>query len=216
MYSLRAVEQQAQAMLVKARQQADALLAAAQEEAELLKRESRELGRIEGHKEGVKQGTEQGQTAGRKQALDKSAAELATLVKSLSSAAEQVEASRKQLIASANADVCALAVAIARKVVHRAAAGNPAALTDTLSQALKFVVGKNDVRIAVHSSQRKLLDESLPALKLSWPSLKHVEIVGDDAIAPGGSRIYTNHGEVDATLDGMIDRIAAELGSGDV
>lgn len=214
-FTLRAVEQQAQAMLARAQQQAEALLAEAQQQAEVLRQEAREQGRTEGHAEGVRQGVEQGQADGRKQAMEKTAAELGALTKTLASAAEQLEASRKQLIASANADVCSLTIAIARKVVHRAAAGLEATLTDTLSQALKFVVGQNDVRIAINPSQRKFLDEALPELKLSWPSLKHVEIIADDAVAPGGARILTRHGEVDATLDGMIDRIAAELSGGD-
>jgi len=214
-FSLRAVEQHAQQMLHRAREQAEALLADAQREAELLRQGAKEAGQAEGLAQGLKQGIEQGQSAGRKQAMEQAAGELAALIKSMGSAAEQIESSRKQLIASANDDVCALAIAIARKVVHSAAAGHEGTLTETLAKALKFVVGQNDVRIAINPAQNALLSESLPSLRLAWPALKHVEIVADDAVAPGGARILTRHGEVDATLDGMIDRIAAELTGGE-
>lgn len=215
-FSLREVEKQAQGMLLRARQQAEALLIEAQHEAEALRNEAREMGIVEGRAEGRRLGEEAGAVAGKQEATAELKPRLAMLVKSLSSAAEQIEQSRQQLMASATADVCGLAVAIARKVVHRVAVKNDDVLTDTLSQALRFVVGQNDVRIAVHSSHTALLKEVMPSLQTSWPSLKHVEMISDDAVAPGGARILTRHGEIDATLDGMIDRVAAELCGGDV
>jgi len=214
-YSLREVEKQAQAMLLRARQQAEALLIEAQHESELLRAESRELGLVEGRDEGRRHGEEAGVVEGKQQALAELTPQLTTLLKTLSSAAGQLEDSRKQLEASATADVCALAVAIARKVVHRVAATSDGVLTDTLSQALRFVVGQNDIRIAVHSSQTAILAEVMPSLQVNWPSLKHVEIVADSGVLPGGARILTRHGEIDATLDGMVDRIAAELCGGE-
>ena len=75
----------------------------------------------------------------------------------------------------------------------------------------KLVVKAADVRIAIHPSQRKTLDAALPRLALQWPSLSHVQIIEDPSIAPGGCRVFTEHGQVNADLDAQLDRIAGEL-----
>ena len=56
-----------------------------------------------------------------------------------------------------------------------------------------------------------MLTEALPKLQLRWPELKHIELVEDETLSPGGCRIFTRHGQIDADLDGQLQRIAAEL-----
>ena len=68
-----------------------------------------------------------------------------------------------------------------------------------------------DVRIAIHPKQRETFLAALPQLKLQWPALEHVELIEDLTVSPGGCRILTRGGEVDADLDRQIDRIAADL-----
>jgi flagellar biosynthesis/type III secretory pathway protein FliH len=38
-----------------------------------------------------------------------------------------------------------------------------------------------------------------------------VQVIEDASIAPGGCRVFTTQGEIDADLDRQIDRIAADL-----
>ena len=53
------------------------------------------------------------------------------------------------------------------------------------------------------------LASALPRLATQWPALEHVELVDDEAIAPGGCRVTTAAGEVDAQIDTQLDRIVA-------
>jgi flagellar biosynthesis/type III secretory pathway protein FliH len=76
---------------------------------------------------------------------------------------------------------------------------------------MKLVVTNTNLRIEIHPSQRQTLDAALPQLGLRYPSLKHVEVVQDAAIAPGGSRISTCQGLVNADLDVQLDRVIADL-----
>jgi flagellar biosynthesis/type III secretory pathway protein FliH len=46
---------------------------------------------------------------------------------------------------------------------------------------------------------------------MAWPQLKHIEIVHDASIAPGGCRIFTARGQVDGDLDTQLDRVIGEL-----
>lgn len=210
-FSLRDVERQAAAIMARAQQQAAQLLDAAQREAEQLRRAAHAQGLAEGKAEGHKLGVEQGVAAGRQQALVEHRAQLTALVETLSAAAAEVDRSRQQLLHDAMNDVVGLAVAVARKAVGAFAVNRPEVTTDTVLSALRLVVGQNDVRIAIHPTHQQAFEQALPALRLRWPALQHVQVTPDEGVAPGGARIFTRHGEVDATLDSMIDRIAREL-----
>jgi len=76
---------------------------------------------------------------------------------------------------------------------------------------MRLVVRSTDVRIAVHPGQKQMLAESLPQLRMNWPNLTHVELIEDAKLTPGGCRVFSAHGEIDADLERQIDRVAADL-----
>ena len=80
-----------------------------------------------------------------------------------------------------------------------------------LGEAMKLAVGAADLRIAINPAQRAYLNDALPRLKLKWPGLKHVELMDDASISPGGCRIFTRSGSIDADLDAQLERIIGEL-----
>ena len=145
----------------------------------------KEQAKIQGHQEGIAAGVAEGKAAGQKageqQALAAHNAALTELVKALTGISAQMNASRHQLEEEAGNAVVQLAVSIARKVTK------------------------------LDPSQRQTLLDALPALKMQWPSLAHVEIVDDPTLAPGGCRIRTRGGLIDADLDRQIDQIAHDL-----
>jgi flagellar biosynthesis/type III secretory pathway protein FliH len=73
------------------------------------------------------------------------------------------------------------------------------------------VVSFANVRIAVHPSQRAVLEAELPNLRLSWPQLKHVELVADPALSPGGAKVFTTGGHIDADLQTQLDLLIGQL-----
>jgi flagellar assembly protein FliH len=210
-FSMRDIEAQARALLLRAQQQADQLLAEAQADAMRLRTEARVLGLEEGRAQGRAEGLAQGQQHGRQEARDAHAAELAQLVHALSNGLTEFDASRRDLEAGGLRDVVELAVAIARRVARRVGRLDPVVLTDNLRDAMKLVISESDLRIMLHPEQRQLLEQELPSLKLQWPALEHVELVDDPALLPGGCRIATRGGMVDADLNTQLDRIVQDL-----
>ena len=55
------------------------------------------------------------------------------------------------------------------------------------------------------------LERLLPQLKLTWPQLDHAQLVEESSLTPGGCRVYTGQGEIDADLDAQLDRVIADL-----
>ena len=210
-FSMQDIEQQAKVILLRARQQADQLLAAAQAQAIQIKAAAKVEGMADARIEGLAQGIKQGRDAGRQEALNNSRAEFQYAVTAFASAASELEASRAELNAGASQEVVRLAVAIARRVIKRQGAFDPQVLLANLSEVMKLVSDASNVRVAIHPTQRKTIDEVLPRLALTYPALKHVELVEEQSLSPGDCRVYTRNGQIDADLDVQLDRIAADL-----
>lgn len=210
-FSMRDVEDQARALLLRSRQAAERLLAEAQREAVELKKAAHVQGLAEGRRDGLAKGADEGRAAGQKQALEEHRAQLTQAVAALAEAASDLDASRGELEAAALEEVVSLAIAVARRVTKRQALIEPQVLTDNLREAMRLVVSGGAVKVAIHPAQRHTLDAALPALRLDFPRLTHVEIVDDNSVEPGGCRVFAGGGQIDATLDEQLDRVVADL-----
>lgn len=210
-FSMADIESHARSILAQAQERSDELLRAAQEQADVIRQRAQEDGARQGHEAGYAKGIEEGRHSGHEAALSEHRRELGDLIKTLAAAVSELDSSRVQLQAEARNHVVQLAVAIARKVTRRLGIEDRSVTAVSVQEAMRIVAHAADVRIFVHPTQIAYLNSVLPALRQSWPKLHHVELVEDESIAPGGCRIRTAHGMVDADLDMQIDRIAAEL-----
>jgi flagellar assembly protein FliH len=201
--SLRDFEAEANQRLDRARSEADAIVAGARDRAG-------EIGAA-AMEQGFKHGYENGVAEARRDAIEQFGEQFALSVEALARAAATMEASRADLESAALADVVKLALGIARRVTKRQGLIDPRVLTENLREAVKQLIRRDDVRIAIHPKQRATLDEALAELKLEWPQLDGVEIIEDESISPGGCRVSGGQGEIDADLNAQLDRIAADL-----
>lgn len=210
-FSMKDIEDAARRTLLRACRQAEEVLAAAQAEAEALKEAARAEGFAEGRQQGLVEGDEAGRQSGHEQALAEHRAKLTELVGGLGESLAQLDASRRALEAEGLREVVELAATIARRVTKRQAAIDPGVLEGNLVEVMKLVVHAADVRVAVSPSEKSALESILPRLQLQWPALEHVELVADPDLVPGGVRVSTRGGEIDASLDEQLDRIVMEL-----
>lgn len=210
-FSMKDIETHARQILLRARKQAEDLLAQAQVEAEALKAESHAAGFVEGKIDGLAKGLDEGRKSGHAQALNEHRKNVTDLLATLTTTVNDLEAARYQLESEGLREVVELAVAVGRRVTKRQGLIEPEVLADNLVEAMKFVVHAADVRVALHPSQKQYLLDTLPHLKMEWPALAHVELIDDATIEPGGCRILTRGGAIDATLDEQLNRVIDEL-----
>lgn len=214
-FSMRDIEQQAQQLLSRARRAAETLLAEAQREAEQLRAQASKDGRAEGlaagRAEGLATGLSEGRATGHRAAVDEVRPQLDGAWRAMAAAAAWVEQHRADLENGAVAEVVQLALSVARKVTKRQAAIDPAVLVENLREAMRLAAHGADLRIALNPAQRQTVADELPKLQMTWPNLKHVELVDDPDVAVGGCRVLTRHGEVDATVEAQLDRVIADL-----
>jgi flagellar assembly protein FliH len=210
-FSMADIEKQAKLVLLGAKVRAERLLVAAQEEGEQIKREAHTQALAEGRRAGIAEGLELGRKQGRDEALAGQREELAELVGAMTQAVQELDGARLALEAESKTAVIRLAIAIAERVTKRLGVVDAEVAVANVEEALRLVVHSADVRIAVHPSQRATLTDVLPRIRAKWPAMKHVDLVEDGSIAPGGCRIYSGGGEVNADLDLQLARIAEEL-----
>lgn len=210
-FSMADIESQARGIISRARQQAEQLLAEAQRQGEALRQQAHAEGRAAGFEEGVTRGMEEGRKLGHAKALEEHNGQLSTSVAALNAAASELNDRRRQLDSEALQDVVALSLKIASRLTKREARFDPAILMANIAECLRLVVGAHDIRVAIHPTQTATLADAMPQLKMQFADLQHVEMTEDESIAPGGCRIFTRQGLVDADLDAQVERIAREL-----
>jgi flagellar assembly protein FliH len=210
-FSMRDVENHAKGILLRAQEQAEELLAAAQVEGEAMRQQARAEGYAEGRTEGLEQGLKQGRESGHTAAIEEHRTALTEAVNALNIAMATINAAKLAIETEALTDVVTLAAAIAARVTKRQAAVDPQVLISNLDEVMKLVGHASDLRVAIHPAQRATLDDAMPRLKLDWPALAHAAIVDDDTLDPGGCRVFTRNGRIDADIAGQLDRVINEV-----
>jgi flagellar assembly protein FliH len=210
-FSMADIEKHAKAIVIAAKVRAERFILAAQQEGEELKRKAHAEALVEGKKEGLAKGIEEGRKLGREEALAEQRQQLSGLVATLAQMTQELEAARLKLESDAQQAVVALAIAIAERVTKRQGALDPLVAEANVEEALRLVVHSADVRIAIHPSQKGQLAEVLPRIMAKWPNLKHVDLIADGTLEPGGCRVFSGGGQIDGDLQLQLDRIAQEL-----
>jgi flagellar assembly protein FliH len=210
-FSLQDIEAAAKRILLRARAEADQIIATTKAETDQTRELASREGFVKGQNLGHAEGFEAGKKAGHAQALAENSAAMKQLIESLTKSVKLLDDERDLMQNNALIEVIRLACAIARKVTKRQGMLDEQVLCDNVKEALSLAVHAADVRIAVNPKQLKTLQTELPNLQLKWPQLKHIELTEDAAIAPGGARVATVHGNIDAQLDSQLDHVISEL-----
>jgi flagellar assembly protein FliH len=210
-FSMADIERQAKATIIAARLRAERLIQAAQEEAENLKRQAHAQALVDGKKEGIAKGLEEGKKLGRDEALNEQRQALAQALTAMTQAADELNASRLHLESEARTAVIQLAIAIAERVTKRRGTLDPTLAQANVDEALRLVVTGTDIRIAIHPSQKDTLADTLPRLQAEWSQFKHIDLIADGTLTPGGCRIFTQSGQIDADLNLQLQKIAEDL-----
>ena len=191
----------------KARQ----VLADARAEAQRLVADAEQVGFVEGHAKGLEAGRAEGLEAGRAEALAAGQQAVQQATGAFLSVAQQWEQARQELDRDAHAAVLRLAMKLARKVTHRVIEAHPEVVTDQVADALAKVLEPTDVTIALHPDDVPVVEEVLPDLLAGLGHLQKVALASDEQLQRGGCVLRLGGGQVDASLETQLRRIAELL-----
>jgi flagellar assembly protein FliH len=114
---------------------------------------------------------------------------------------------RPRLRRQAEADLLKLALAIARRILHRELAVDPAAMRGLIQAALERLQSQEIYRVRLHPAQEPLVRSLLE----SSPLARQVEFQPDPALDRGAAVFETVRGNLDASVDTQLREIEQGL-----
>jgi flagellar assembly protein FliH len=144
-------------------------------------------------------GLREGEAAGRSRA----AAELQPVLARMARTIDELAGLRPRLRREAEADMVKLAIAIARRVIHRELAVDPDALHGLVLAALEKLQVQEISRVRVHASQVA----AISALLRERPGGAAIEVAADPSGDPGAAVFETTRGNLDASVESQLSEI---------
>ena len=157
----------------------------------------------EAYAEGLRRGTEAGQ-ATFAEAVGKAAEALHT-------AATAMEEARTEFLRSLEPQVVALATMIAKRILRREPSVEPERVQKTVREALMHLERHERIVLHLNPADLTALKEQNVDLLDGFEAADALEVVADEAVAPGGCVAETDHLEVDARLESQLQKIIDEL-----
>jgi flagellar assembly protein FliH len=150
-------------------------------------------------KAAIQQGRDEAEAAAEQRATQKAEPAIAGLNRIL----EELTGGRKRFREEVERETVKLAIAVARRVLHRELSTDPTAIFGMVAAALQELDACEIPRLRVSPSDAALIEENRPRLDLPFA----LEISPDPSLDPGCVIFETSHGELDASMDTQLSEI---------
>ncbi len=148
-------------------------------------------------------GFSEGKAAGREQA----GAELQPVLDRLGRTLASLTTLRSRIRTEAEGDLLKLAVAIARRVLHRELTLDPNSIEGLIRVALEKLQARELCRVRVHPDQEAAIRSSLER----FSNANKVEVTADSSMQCGDVVFETAHGNLDASIESQLQEIERGL-----
>ena len=148
-------------------------------------------------------GYHQGEAAG----LEQARARLDPVAEQLARTTADLAQTRRQIRRDAEDDVVKLALAIARRILHREFSVDPEAILGVVKAALEKLEGREIDRLRVNPEDAAILRQHLE--RCGAP--QRVEIAPDPRLGRGSAVFETARGDMDASIDTQLEEIQRGL-----
>jgi flagellar assembly protein FliH len=144
-----------------------------------------------------------GQAAGREQGR----AEVQSVLDQLSRSLASLAGLRSRIRDDAERDLVKLAIAIARRVLHRELTLDPESIEGLIRVALEKLEAREVCRVRVHPDQEATIRNSLERFSNS----QKVELISDPSLQCGDVLFETAHGDLNGSVEAQLQEIERGL-----
>lgn len=130
-------------------------------------------------------------------------APLADAAAALAGRVEELAGLRRKLRREAEEDLVRLAVAIARRVLHRELTTDPGAMLGVVKAALDRIEARELLQVRVHPADANLVAEAIRSRNVP----DQVEVQADSSLERGGLVVETARGALDASIETQLREI---------
>jgi flagellar assembly protein FliH len=152
----------------------------------------------EARKEAFQRGFSEGRTVGHSQA----AAELQPVMDRLTRSLSDLASIRNRVRKAAESDLLKLAIAVARRVLHRELTLDPGSIEGLIRVALEKLESRDLCRVRVHPDQEPVIRTLLGRF-----SAASVELIPDPTLQCGDVMFETSHGTLDGSIEAQLQEI---------
>jgi flagellar assembly protein FliH len=167
----------------------------------------REKAQEEGYRSGFARGYEEGLQTGRNQAES----EQAQFRSDMEALVSLIERERQRLWREAEPQIIAFVLEIARQIVKDEAQVNRDIILGIIRNALRRVVDTDHIRLRVNVSDLDTVRASREDIMAILDGIRHLEIVEDRRVEPGGCVVETESGIIDARIETQFNEIELAL-----
>jgi flagellar assembly protein FliH len=149
-------------------------------------------------KESYQRGFSEGRNIGHEQAL----AEIQPVMDRLSRSLADLATVRSRVRKTAESDLLKLAIAVARRVIHRELTLDPSSIEGLIRVALEKLESRELCRVRVHPDQEPVIRSLLARF-----SAAPVELIPDPTLQCGDVLFETAHGTLDGSIEAQLQEI---------
>jgi flagellar assembly protein FliH len=152
----------------------------------------------DGRKESYQRGFSEGRNIGHEQAI----AEIQPVMDRLSRSLADLATVRSRVRKTAESDLLKLAIAVARRVIHRELTLDPSSIEGLIRVALEKLESRELCRVRVHPDQEPIIRTLLARF-----SAAPVELIPDPTLQCGDVLFETAHGTLDGSIEAQLQEI---------
>ncbi|MGC9454774.1 MAG: FliH/SctL family protein [Phycisphaerae bacterium] len=209
--NLRDIAAEARSVVLEARKEAARIVEQARSEADSVRKEASEAGYQEGLARGRHDGYEQGRQEALAEARRKLSEDSASLLELAGKVVGQLDEARATVLQQGREEALTFAIALAERIVGHIAAADVAAARQNLAKAMDRAGCTSEITVRVNPRQLEALRTYCADLTDALGIRGGVELVADERISPGGVRVQTTSGEIDATVEKQLQNVVEAL-----
>ena len=210
------IAKQAELLRKQAQARADKIILDAEAKHEELVDTGYEQGERNGYAVGYREGFAKGEDEARQRTTIESRAELEKIEDSWIKALDDFADKRHHLLVEGKENVLKLAITIAERIIHRQISIDDGVVLSQVEHALKLVGRPTRATVLINPADGAMVRRALPTMSARFGASEHVVCEEDESIQRGGCKVVSSEGgEIDASIETQIQRIAQTLLPGD-
>lgn len=208
------MEAEAAKTLQMAREAAASIGEAAKAEAETIKKAARlevDSLREKAYKEGYAAGEDKGRAAGETEGLHEVQLDWKNLMLESEALINELQTSRMGILKSSEEEMLKLIIAFAKSVIKVEPIAQPEIILHNIDQALNRVSEVDKIVMRINLRDKSMCQAHKDQFLARLSSVSELRIVEDSTLSPGGIKIETGVGTIDATIESQAKELEKAL-----
>ncbi len=159
----------------------------------------------EGYEKGFAQGEKDGYELGEQKGQK--------VLENLESLFDEMNLLRKDIVRQYEKEILDIIFAVSEKITHIQIGLNDTTVRDTILKAIHYVNEKSTITLRINPEDFNFVEQLRPEIFEQFRTLKSIMVHADTAIERGGCFLETPGGDIDATIETQLEKIAQSMGS---